>query len=184
MTDFKGWTSRGYLPHFDAPNTIQAVTFRLADSLPVEAFERIIADRPPNERAEAVETLLDSGRGQCLLRHEANARLVEDALLHFDGERCRLLAWVIMPNHVHVVVEPILPLADLLHGWKSFTAKAMNTRMGRKGRVWQPDYFDRFIRDSRHLERVVQYVEFNPVTAGLCRTPAAWRWGSAYWRDG
>ncbi|CAA7613781.1 transposase [Magnetospirillum sp. SS-4] len=184
MTEFKGWTSRGYLPHFDTPGTVQAVTFRLADSLPTDVFERILADHPPTEQVEAVEMLLDGGRGECLLCQTVNARMVEDALLHFDGDRYRLLAWVIMPNHVHVVVEPNIPLADLLHSWKSFTAKAINTVMGRSGRVWQPDYFDRFVRDSRHLERVIQYVEFNPVTAGLCRAPAAWRWGSAYWRDG
>jgi REP element-mobilizing transposase RayT len=73
--------------------------------------------------------------------------------LHFDGQRYRLLAWVVMPNHVHVLIETMTghTLAAVLHSWKSYTAKEANRLLGRTGDFWQPEYFDRFIRDDRHF---------------------------------
>jgi putative transposase len=181
MTDFKGWVSRGYLPHFDTPEVIQAVTFRLAGSLPPEVMERFSHEADASAKVDA---FLDSGHDRCLLRRPDIADLVEPALLHFDGERYRLLAWVVMPNHVHVLVQPGVPLADLLHSWKSFTGKAINRLIGERGQIWQPDYFDRYIRDDSHLCAARAYVEGNPVKAGLCSKAKDWRWSSAYWRDG
>ena len=107
--DHKGWHSRHYLPHFDLQDVVQFVTFRLADSLPVEALERLkAADRAETLRHE----LLDRGEGACWLRSEPIAQLVEEAFLAFDGERYRLHAWTIMPNHVHVLFT-VLPEAPL-----------------------------------------------------------------------
>lgn len=182
MTAFKGWVSRGYLPHFDTPEVIQAITFRLSDSLPIEAMERIRTSFSDEDRTAEVDVFLDGGYGSCLLAQNKIADMVERALLHFDGDRYRLLAWVIMPNHVHVVVQPAVPLAELLHSWKSYTGKAINRLIGGAGVVWQPDYFDRFIRNQHHLHAAIHYVEYNPVKAGLCREATEWRWGSAYWR--
>src|SRR4051794_40173160 len=99
----KGGYSRGYLPHLDSPETVQFVTFRLADSLP-KAVAQALATLP-DSLAQADERL-DAGWGACWLGQSEIAELVEGALLHFDKDRYRLLAWCIMPNHVHVVVEP------------------------------------------------------------------------------
>jgi len=73
------------------------------------------------------------------------------------------------------------PLHDVLHGWKSFTAKAINRRLGRRGTVWMPDYFDRYIRDNQHLDAVVAYIHANPVKAGLVEHEEAWPHSSAGW---
>ena len=130
-----GWHSRGYLPHCDADGLIQHATFHLADSLPESALdqlERSIAEMQDDEqklrRRERYQSLLDAGHGSCALRTPEAARIVEGALLHFDGERYRLLAWVIMPNHVHVLVEPLqgISVARLVQSWKSFTARRIN----------------------------------------------------------
>ena len=103
--DHKGWHSRGYLPHFDSQDVVQFVTFRLVDSLPQEAVVKLRgAARPESLRDE----LLDQGWGACWLRSDSIARIVEDAFLVFDGERYRLHAWTIMPNHVHVLFT-VLP---------------------------------------------------------------------------
>jgi len=85
-----------------------------------------------------------------------------------------------MPNHVHVVVEPIEGhgLGGIVHSWKSFSAKEANRTLGRIGPFWHKDYFDRFIRDEGHLGRTVEYVENNPVKAGLAATAADWPWSS------
>lgn len=118
--------------------------------------------------------------GSCWLLKPKIANLVEDAFLHFDGDRYRLLAWCVMPNHVHVVVEPVdgNTLSAVLQSWKSFTAKEANRHLSRSGPFWHQDYFDRYMRSESHLETTIAYVENNPVKAGLVETPAAWRWGS------
>ncbi len=128
----KGWHSRGYLPHFDSPETVQFVTFRLADSLPRGVVEALA------QRDVSVETLdgeLDNGLGACWLRRPEIAALVQDALLHFDGERYRLLAWCLMPHHVHVVIEILgnHSLSAIVQSWKTFTARVANKELGRQG---------------------------------------------------
>jgi REP element-mobilizing transposase RayT len=182
MTESRGWHSRGYLPHFDSPETIQFVTFRLADSLPRAVAEEL---RHREDDVHRVERELDTGFGACWLRQPKIAKLVQDALFHFDGERYRLLAWCLMPNHVHVVVE--MPdgcsLSDIVRSWKSFTARVANVELGRTGPFWHPDYFDRYMRGEEHLAQTIQYVENNPVKAGLVRRPGEWMWSSACMRE-
>jgi REP element-mobilizing transposase RayT len=176
----EGWHSRGYLPHFEGA-AIQAVTFRLADTLPQSLLERWKADSPEQPLNAEIDRWLDQGRGDCWLGQSAVAQIVEDCLLRFDGQRYRLLAWVIMPNHVHLVVECFgaWPLRGEVQGWKSTTAHAINRLLGRKGAFWYPDYYDRFIRDERHLAAAIEYVHQNPVKAGLVATAEAWRFSSA-----
>ncbi|MDD5034617.1 MAG: DUF1156 domain-containing protein [Methylococcaceae bacterium] len=178
----KNWFSRGYLPHFDHPGLIQSITFRLADALPGPVIEKLRQSETDDAKIrEKLEAYLDAGHGTCLLRDPENAEIVQNALLHFDGQRYRLLAWVIMPNHVHVLIETKAgyPLPDVTHSWKSFTAKKINQRMGREGELWQREYFDRFIRDDRHLRAVIDYIEQNPAKAGLAKHAADWRFGNA-----
>ncbi|MCW5736298.1 MAG: transposase [Enhydrobacter sp.] len=179
MAFHKGWHSRGYLPHFDSPETTQFVTFRLADSLPRHVTEMLRASSPAE-----IDHELDSGHGACSLRREEIATLVENALLHFDGGRYRLLAWCIMPNHVHTVIELLQGhrLGSVLHSWKSFTANKANAIIGRTGAFWHDDYFDRYMRDENHLQRTIDYVERNPLTAKLVDLPRNWRWSSARFR--
>jgi REP element-mobilizing transposase RayT len=112
------------------------------------------------------------------------AEIVENALLHFDGQRYNMLSWCVMPNHVHAVVEPVVghPFGPIIHSWKSFTAHRSNRVLRRTGRFWMPDYFDRYIRDENHLGAAISYVEENPVKAGLCERVEEWRWSSAYRR--
>lgn len=178
----KHWYSRGYLPYCDTPGLLQAITFRLADSLPANALDRLAWEAGGNaEKQEKVEVLLDAGHGACWLKQPAIADIVENALLHWDGQRYRLLAWCVMPNHVHVLVEAYegWPLSGLLHSWKSFTAKAINKRLGQDGKVWMEDYFDRYIRDDLHLAAVIAYIHNNPVKAGLVSNEWEWPYSSA-----
>ena len=98
---------------------------------------------------------------------------MRDALLHFDGTRYDLLVWCVMPNHVHAIVRPRpgAQLSKILHSWKSFTGNAMNRILARTGAIWQPDSFDRLIRNADELERSIQYVLDNPKAAGLSDWP-------------
>ena len=176
--DHKGWHSRGYLPHFDSEEVTQFVTFRLVDSLPKEAALRLrSAVQPQSLRDE----FLDRGWGACWLGDERIAEVVEQAFLAFDGERYRVHAWTIMPNHVHVLLSilPGIPLGTVVGSWKRFTARAANRLLGRQGEFWQADYWDRFIRHEGHFSWVENYIDLNPVKAGLVAEPHLWRWGSA-----
>jgi REP element-mobilizing transposase RayT len=118
-----------------------------------------------------------------VLWEERVAKIVEHAFLAFDGERYRLHAWTIMPNHVHVLLSilPRMPLGAIVGSWKRFTARAANRVLGRKGEFWQIDYWDRFIRHEEHFSWTENYIDLNPVKAGLVAEPCQWRWGSA-WR--
>src|SRR5437016_6551147 len=91
-------------PHWDAPELIQHVLFRLVDSLPARVKEEI-AKVPPADRIQTVDASLDQGYGRRDLKIPEIARLVQDALLAFDGERYGPIAWCVMPNHVHTLIE-------------------------------------------------------------------------------
>jgi REP element-mobilizing transposase RayT len=178
-----GWRSRLYLPHFDQPGVVQTITFRLADSLPTHVVEEI--ERDPRVRTDAyhrqgIELGLDAGHGSCRLGDPRIAQLVQDALLYFDGVRYRLFAWVVMPNHVHVLIEPSkgCTVSNIVQSWKSFTAKKANELLGRTGAFWWPEYFDRAIRDERHFGMAITYIHENPVKAGLVRSPPDWPYSS------
>jgi putative transposase len=183
LLDHAGWRTRGYLPHWDAAEAVQHVVFRLADSLPAKVLADL--DRAPTElRLERAEMTLDKGLGRCALRDPQLARMVEDALRHFDCVRYRLHAWCVMPTHVHTLLAETeaWPLANVIHSWKSFTAHKAST-MGRwHGRLWAREYFDRWMRDDAQADAARAYIEFNPVAAGLCARPEDWPWSSAHRR--
>ena len=176
------WHSRGYVPHFDDPRVVQGVTFRLGDALPHGVLQRLHALPDVLRRRWAMESAMDCGHGACWLARPDVAASMEQALLHHDADRYHLLAWCIMPNHVHVLVQPIdTTLGRLVGNWKGWVAHEANRILGRKGRFWQPDYWDRFIRDADHYRATLRYIENNPVKAGLVPrdAPQAWPWSSA-----
>jgi putative transposase len=207
-----GIHNRGYLPHVKREGAVYFVTMRLADSLPKEVLTKFLGEKAerlrrleierahqektgktqaPGETEEAinrdyyrkVERYLDNGTGECVLRRPDIAALVSDAIRFFDGERYRLDAWVVMPNHVHVVFWP-LPnhtVSQLVKSWKQYTATRANRILNRVGGTfWQPEPFDHWIRDDDEHARCCRYVHQNPVKAGLCAAPEDWQWSSAW----
>ncbi|WP_256091678.1 REP-associated tyrosine transposase [Candidatus Thiosymbion oneisti] len=187
----KGWYSRNYLPHLDAPEIYQSVTFRLHDALPADVVRnleeqvhsRYITDTQKRRR---IETYMDAGYGACWLRQPEIAEIVQQSLWYFDGKRYRLLAWCVMPNHVHVVIETFngYPLYKIVQSWKSYSAREANKRLGRHGAFWHRDYFDRYVRNAEHYERLIFYVEHNPVKAGLVHRAEEWLFSSVHYRTG
>lgn len=110
----KGWYSRGYLPHFDGGETLQFVTFRLFESLPrsvlenwINEFEQNKVEKYDVELRKKIEYFLDQGYGNCFLKNEKIALLVQNALIFYDGKKYNLIAWVIMPNHVHFLARAL-----------------------------------------------------------------------------
>jgi putative DNA methylase len=166
----------------DAPNLVQHIVFRLADSLPAGTREDIAKMRR-EDRVLAADGALDQGYGRRELAVPLVAALVQTALLTFDAERYVLTAWCVMPNHLHALLEVRTGygLDQIVHSWKSYTAKEANRLLGRTGSFWAPEYFDRFMRDDEHLARTAAYTEGNPVKSGLCEKVSDWRFSSA-WR--
>ncbi len=182
-TEPRGWYAPRSLPHFDSPEVLQAITFRLADALPDEVIAAR-RDQSDSRQSRRIAAALDAGHGACLLGDPALAGIVEAALLHGARVAYELHAWVVMPNHVHVLIAPAAGhrMPDIVQAWKSWSAKAINRRRGASGPVWRREYFDRHIRNERHLAAAVAYIEGNPVKAGLAAKAEDWRFSSAYRR--
>ncbi len=183
------------LPHWTQSGATYAITFRLADSLPAQVIEswkhhREEIEQRANsqgrkmtwqERKELhqlyesrIDSMLNTGLGACYLNNPEVAEIVQDALKHFHGERYELIAWSLMPNHIHAVLRPLGEhhLADIIHSWKSFTAKQANKILGREGQFWMEEYYDHLIRDEEDFGHAVMYAISHPERAGL----ADWPW--------
>jgi putative transposase len=134
-----------------------------------------------------VDALLDAGHGSCPLGSSEAARVVFQNWQQFASVRYDLLAWVIMPNHVRLLVRVYLGrlLGTIVQSCKSYTARRLillaeaGILAAASGRIWMRDYWDRFIRDDAHLQAVTEYIHQNPVKAQLASEPSAWRWSSA-----
>ena len=177
----------GNLPHWQQDRATYFLTFRLADSLPSTLLDEWRGERsrwktahpmPWSTETEAeyhklfsskIDRHLDQGLGACLLGDPANAAAVSLAFHHFDQTRYLLHAWVIMPNHVHLLlsVGESMDLGEIVASWKRFTAMQINRASGGHGPVWQRDYFDRMIRDWDHFMNVARYLRRNRVMAQL-----------------
>ncbi len=191
--------TRGRLPHWEKEEGLYFITFHLGDSLPKQALHEMVernkiltaAKRsgvrltPAQEvfvarySQKRIEEYIDRGVGECLFRDPRIADAMSRALCFWHGKRYRLVAWCVMPNHVHVVCR-MLPgqiLSDVLKGWKGYSAREANRILDRRERIWRPEYYDRLIRGGGEFERAVQYVVSNPDRARLWD----WKW---VWSEG
>jgi REP element-mobilizing transposase RayT len=191
--------SRRKLPHWFQAGAAYFVTFRTADSLPAAVVERWKADRyawlqshgidPSNPSWEAClrrlpreaqvdyfrtfnaefHRLLDAGYGDCILKRPEAGNIVATALKHFNGQRYHLSDFVIMPNHVHILLGLIgnHSLAEVCYSWKKFTAGRINDLIGRQGHFWQGESFDHLVRSTEQFEYFRGYIAMNPQRASL-----------------
>lgn len=187
---------RNYLPHIE-DKKCQFITFRLFDSLPQSVInyyketvhhlykEENLSDTLKAKIKECIKLIdryEDAGYGQCFFNNEQIAELMANTLTFHNNKLYKLFDWCIMPNHVHVMIRMInnSSLSQILHAWRSYTSHKGNEILGRKGKFWMDEYFDRYIRDDVHGLRVSSYIIMNPVKAGLVANPEEWRWSSAY----
>lgn len=178
---------RNTLPHWHQDGKLQFVTFRLNDSLPQTVLAKMEQEkenwikRHPKPWSEVVskeyfrrftlfvDLWLDADYGSCVLRQEEISDVMEHTLLYFNGQRYILHDYVIMPNHVHVLLEVLsgYKLYDILHSWKSFSAGAINKLLKNEGVLWRRESFDRLVRDERHYIRVKEYILKNIRSGGI-----------------
>ncbi len=191
--------SQRRLPHWDQAGKLYFITFRTADSLPSAVLEEWREERNTWLRRHGIEpigedwrstleqrpyvvrrefhatfterfhSLLDDGHGECLLRRPELARIVADSFLHFDGTRYALGDFVIMPNHVHLLVRLFgeKALVRQCRSWKKYTATEINRALGRSGHLWQAEGYDHLVRDPEEEAHFQDYIEANPKKAGL-----------------
>lgn len=185
---------RRNLPHWEYPGATYFLTFRLHDSLPAGLLRGLQIQRAAWFRANNLQDQrgldgltpelrkeyhrrftaqeqqwLDEGHGRCLLRRPKLRSYVEGALLHFDDVRYLLDAFVVMPNHVHVLVLPLAghTLSDITASWKKFAARQINAALAERGALWQPESYDHIVRDCEQLNSYRKYIANNPVKARL-----------------
>lgn len=185
--------TRAFLPHWEQAGCSYFVTWRMADSVPMEKLRRWQQDRaawtaahpkPWNEETwkefgrcfeGQMQTWLDLGEGSRFLSNRDARELVVQALHHFDGQRYFLGDYVVMPNHVHVLFTPLVgfELKKLLHSWKSYTAKAILKRFPEAPNpFWLQESFDHIVRSEGQLAHFQRYIRENPMRAFL--KPGAW----------
>lgn len=194
------------LPHWRQEGATYFVTFRLADSIPqqhlqaLKRWRRLWERENPEPRTDdqwkalareitnKTEHWLDEGYGECVFRRSEVADLMQESLLKFQDERFLTSCFVVMPNHVHVVMKPLgeHDLETILKNMKGFVSRRTNILTGRSGTLWEEESYDRIIRDEEHLYRVIQYIGRNPSKAGLCDADyVLWLhpdWVKAGWR--
>jgi len=186
---------RRKLPHWHpdiSEESFLFVTWRLAGSMPrSRMLPRLAGGVPPGSACPttpgraflAFDREVDKAAfGPVWLRDDRVARMVADALLYGESGRhfYQLRAWVVMPNHVHVLLRPTSSMPVITRWLKGSTARQANLILGRTGEsFWQDESFDHRVRDEVELDRIVRYVEHNPVSAGLAGNPRDWAWSSA-----
>jgi putative transposase len=216
--------TRRNLPHWYVPGAMHFVTYRLAGTVPAgmleqlrERREALLRQAPPpgqspGEHKARAHKLLFAAYDRCLdqnreidwLAAPAVAAAIRENLHHHNGTKYHLLAYTVMPNHVHALLQPledlpipegasaiddivsdeqddaVSPLGRVMHSLKSYTAHKINGILGRAGQLWQHESYDHWIRDEEELQRVVNYIAWNPVKAGLIAQPHEWLFSSAH----
>ena len=207
---------RRRLPHWQPPGATLFFTWRLHGSLPQEALQRLLAEREQLERqplrrgeteqerasrhnklifAQFDEMLGQATHGPRWLGEPHVAQLMTDAFFHHNGQWYDLIAFVVMPNHVHVVLRPMeiqqdtgkepqfVPISKITQGLKGYVAREANRWLDHTGQTfWQDESYDHWVRDEAELARIVTYLESDPVRWGLVARPEDWRWSSAWER--
>ncbi len=191
--------ARGRLPHWYQPGVTYFITFRTCDSIPRAVAEQwgqrrddwlrchnidpaqadwaqCLRRLPETQRrafhrqfSQEFLEYLDRGHGECLLRRPELAEEVARSLRYADGQRYRMGDFVVMPNHVHLLVCLLgdTELEAQCYSWKKFTATRINRLLGRSGHFWQKESFDHLVRGPEEFERFQQYIAENPRRAGL-----------------
>jgi putative DNA methylase len=215
--------TRRNLPHWYVPGAMHFVTYRLAGTIPADRLHvlreqrtALLKLRPPagetpqEHKARAhkrffadYDRCLDSRCNIDWLARPAIAGLVRGNLHHHNRTKYHLLAYCVMPNHVHALFQPLSngpsspqpspneegsdegpdslsPLAGIMHSLKSYTAHEANRILGRSGAFWQHESYDHWVRDDDELERIVSYIAWNPVKARRVNQPQEWYWSSAH----
>ena len=167
------------LPHYHSVGQPIFLTWRLHGSLP--ASRRFPAGTTSGRAFLVMDRILDNAcAGPLFLRIPEIARMVVDSINYRDLRQYQLHAYVVMPNHVHLLITPLVEVSKVMQSLKRFTAREGNRILGLTGQpFWQDESYDRLVRDETEFQRIADYIEMNPVKSGLAATPEGFAWSSA-----
>jgi putative transposase len=165
--EFEDWLARQSLP-----SAIAKIQFELRSEerrLLLSAYPKMIQWQVTRRFDALFNRALDDCHGECLVGIPENAKIVSDAILFYEGTRYLLDCFVVMPNHVHAIVQFMegFDLQLVGQSWMRYSARKINQRMGRKGVLWQPEPFDHIIRSGEQLSHLRRYIALNPQVARL-----------------
>ena len=174
---------RRNLPHWQKPDSALFLTWRLYGSLPRKVIAATEKELTPGQKFQLMDRELDRARyGPTWLKNARLAQIVADSLHHACEELklYRLCTYVVMSNHVHVLLWPHKLLESITKSVKGYTARECNKALQRTGNsFWQDESFDHAVRNEDEFYRIKRYIEMNPVKAGLVKKPCDWKWSSA-----
>jgi REP element-mobilizing transposase RayT len=179
--------TRDDLPHWHQPDRLQFITWNLGDAIPAKALARLKRERErwlmlhpppltPDERryyfdhfTDRIDRWQDLGRGCCLFRSPRAAKQMADILHFHEDIKIRLDAFVIMPNHIHVLAQLIgdTTVSSIMHSWRSYSGLQLNRLRGKQGKCWSDDFWDRTVRSPEQYWRIRRYINENPARAGI-----------------
>jgi REP element-mobilizing transposase RayT len=172
------------LPHWQPEGRPLFLTWRLSGSLPKDVMMALRTSKTVarGKRFREYDVALDgASSGPLWLKDPRVAQAVVAGIRRVEQEgMCRVHAWVLMPNHVHLLIEPRIAMGHITKSLKGSTARQANSILGRTGKYfWQNESFDHWIRDAAEFAKVKKYIEANPVVAGLVENESDWKWSSA-----
>ncbi len=174
------------LPHIQEYGGVYSIVFRLAWSIPVAKLKEISIEKRPNNDTcyfTKFDNYLDTCSTPNWLLNPKIAKLVENTIHFHDNGKYLAIAFCIMPNHVHLILEPLFKnketpfaLTEVLHSIKTYTAKEGNRILGRKGQFWSHESYDHLIRNEKELYNQIEYLKNNPVKAKLVADQDDWEY--------
>ena len=170
------------IPHWDQADCVQFITFRLADSLPQSKLQEYRLTKsqwleshpkPWDTQTQkeydktftaVMDKWIDAGYGECILKDKRVRDILTDVIMHYDGDQYVIHAYVIMPNHVHVLMTPTdgNTVKEIVGDWKKFSSRGINKMLNRQGRLWERESFDHLVRDAAGYTNTLSYIEGNP----------------------
>jgi len=151
-----------HLPHIDIQGVYQFITFRTAESTDPYLLQLYGKTQRNAEKQIAIDAYLDlSGKGTCF--YNDTLRFMFDFLIEQQAGLYTLVCFAIMPNHIHLFIQPKERLATVMQKIKGKSAREINKRLNRSGKFWAKDYYDKGIRDERHFRIVYEYIKNNPL---------------------
>ena len=170
---------RRKLPHWHPENEWLFITFRLNGSLPIKSR---LSDTMGGEDFVRWDRELDAALfGPSWLKDVRIAQVVVNVILEAETRKmCEVGAFVVMSNHVHLLLRPLVPVARMMQWIKGVSALRANFILGRAGgRFWQQESYDHWVRSGREHRRICDYIEQNPAKAGLVESGDEWAWSSS-----
>ncbi|NOQ14526.1 MAG: hypothetical protein GQ583_08650 [Methyloprofundus sp.] len=151
-----------HLPHIDISNYYQFITFRTHDSIDGFIKKLVSQHMPNNKKQMTVDTYLDRSHNGAYL-HGDVVLFLSEFFISKEGILYELIAFSIMPNHIHLLILPLKPLPFIMQSIKGASAKIINEMLGKGGKFWASDYYDKAVRDEKHFVLVYEYIKNNPL---------------------